>query len=195
VPAAVTDRAGPLQLHGGARDTLAAHARPARDALLRDLHLVIGQVVRVLQEPATELRVPRVVAVAGPRLRHVRERHLGVAQQLLHHRLATSRDLFLVVLGHDLRGPLSGVNMSVQLRARPDLSEAARHQAAARIKRASRAMSRLITDLLQYTRARLGAGMPISRAFCGLCTCARGRPSRCAPVSPSSRLPSRCDGT
>jgi signal transduction histidine kinase len=82
--------------------------------------------------------------------------------------VAASRDMFLAVLGHDLRGPLSGVNMSVMLLAKPDLSEAARHQAAARIKRASREMSRLITDLLEYTRTRLGAGIPISRAACDL---------------------------
>jgi len=82
--------------------------------------------------------------------------------------VAASRDMFLAVLGHDLRGPLSGVNMSVLLLAKPDLSEAARHQAAARIKRASREMSRLITDLLEYTRTRLGAGIPICRAPCDL---------------------------
>ncbi len=82
--------------------------------------------------------------------------------------LEASRDMFLSVLGHDLRGPLSSVNMSVMLLAKPELAEAARHQAAARIKRASVEMTRLITDLLEYTRTRLGAGMPITRAACDL---------------------------
>ena len=48
------------------------------------------------------------------------------------------------------------------------LSDAARQKAAARIKRASREMNRLITDLLEYTRTRLGAGIPIDRAACDL---------------------------
>lgn len=82
--------------------------------------------------------------------------------------VATSRDMFLAVLGHDLRGPLSGIDLSAMLLAKPGLSDAARQQAAARIKRASRDMNRLITDLLEYTRTRLGAGMPIDRSVCDL---------------------------
>ena len=76
--------------------------------------------------------------------------------------------MFLAVLGQDLRGPLSGIDMSAMLLAKPGLSDAARQQAAARIKRASRDMNRLITDLLEYTRTRLGAGMPIERSVCDL---------------------------
>ena len=82
--------------------------------------------------------------------------------------VAASRDMFLAVLGHDLRGPLSGINMSAHVLAKPGLSDAAIQQAAARIKRASRDMNRLITDLLEYTRSRLGAGIPIDRSPCDL---------------------------
>ena len=82
--------------------------------------------------------------------------------------VAASRDMFLAVLGHDLRGPLSGIEMSAMLLAKAGLSDAPRQQAAARIKRASRDMKRLITDLLEYTRTRLGAGIPIDRAACDL---------------------------
>ncbi len=82
--------------------------------------------------------------------------------------VAASRDMFLAVLGHDLRAPLSGINMSAMLLAKPGLSDAARLQSAVRIKRASRDMNRLITDLLEYTRTRLGAGMPIDRLACDL---------------------------
>lgn len=82
--------------------------------------------------------------------------------------VGASRDMFLAVLGHDLRGPLSGISMSAMLLAKPGLSDAARQQAAARIKRASRDMNRLITDLLEYTRTRLGAGIPIERSACDL---------------------------
>lgn len=82
--------------------------------------------------------------------------------------VAASRDMFLAVLGHDLRGPLSGIDMSAMLLAKAGLADAARQQAAARIKRASRDMNRLITDLLEYTRTRLGAGIPIDRSVCDL---------------------------
>ena len=82
--------------------------------------------------------------------------------------VATSRDMFLAVLGHDLRGPLSGIDMSAVLLGKPGLSDPARQQAAARIRRSSRDMNRLITDLLEYTRTRLGAGIPIDRSACDL---------------------------
>lgn len=82
--------------------------------------------------------------------------------------VAASRDMFLAVLGHDLRGPLSGIDMSAMRLAKPGLTDASRIQTAALIKRASREMNRLITDLLEYTRTRLGAGIPIERAACDL---------------------------
>ena len=80
--------------------------------------------------------------------------------------VAASRDMFLAVLGHDLRGPLSGISMSTLLLTKPGLDDASRHKAAARIKRASTEMGGLITDLLEYTRTRLGAGMPMELTDC-----------------------------
>ena len=80
--------------------------------------------------------------------------------------VASSRDMFLAILGHDLRSPLSGISMSSALLGMSNLPEEARHQAVMRIKRASLEMSRLITDLLEYTRSRLGAGIPVDRVAC-----------------------------
>ena len=79
-----------------------------------------------------------------------------------------SRDMFLAVLGHDLRGPLSGINMSNQLLSMPGLSEEAKRKAGLRIGRASQAMNHLITDLLEFTRTRLGSGIPIERSNCDI---------------------------
>jgi signal transduction histidine kinase len=77
-----------------------------------------------------------------------------------------SRDMFLAVLGHDLRGPLSGINMSNRILSKPGLSEEAKLKAGLRIGRASQAMNHLITDLLEFTRTRLGSGIPIERSAC-----------------------------
>lgn len=80
--------------------------------------------------------------------------------------VSASRDMFLAVLGHDLRSPLSGIRMSALMLSKPGLDDAARHKAAARIQRASTEMGGLITDLLEYTRTRLGAGMPMELTDC-----------------------------
>jgi signal transduction histidine kinase len=80
--------------------------------------------------------------------------------------LAASRDMFLGVLGHDLRAPLATISASNRVLAEPHLEPAARQQASARVGRSVKAMSRLISDLLDYTRSRLGAGIPIERTSC-----------------------------
>lgn len=82
--------------------------------------------------------------------------------------VAASRDMFLGVLGHDLRGPLSSIAMSNQLLSVLDLPAASRQRASARVARAIKDMTGLIEDLLDYTRSRLGAGIPISQATCDM---------------------------
>ena len=82
--------------------------------------------------------------------------------------VAESRDMFLAILGHDLKGPLSAIDMSSLLLGKADLSPTARQQAGLRIRRACKAMNRLISDLLEYTRSQLGSGIPIERAACDL---------------------------
>jgi signal transduction histidine kinase len=72
-----------------------------------------------------------------------------------------ARDLFLGMLGHDLRGPLSTIanSASLDVRARPDDS-----RGAAIILRSVAQMRALLDDLVEYTRYRLGAGLAIAPA-------------------------------
>ena len=81
-----------------------------------------------------------------------------------------SREMFLAILGHDLRGPLSGIQLSNRLLSQPGLTEEARLKAALRIGRATRAMNLLITDLIEFTRTKLGSGIPIEWSACDLAT-------------------------
>lgn len=71
-----------------------------------------------------------------------------------------SRELFLGILGHDLRNPLTAIIglAELQLRARTPERQAA---AAAQIGNSARRMSHMITDLVELTRLRLGAGIAI----------------------------------
>lgn len=82
--------------------------------------------------------------------------------------VTTSRDMFLAVLGHDLRTPLQAISMTGRLLLKPELSDAALQAAAMRIERCSTAMGLLISDLLEFTRARLGPGIPLARTACDL---------------------------
>ena len=75
--------------------------------------------------------------------------------------LARSRDTFLAILGHDLRTPLGAMWGAVEILAKSK-DEAARASAYAAGKRSLAAMGDMIRDLLDFTRTRLGKGIPIS---------------------------------
>lgn len=74
-----------------------------------------------------------------------------------------TRELFLAVLGHDLRAPLATLSLSATLLARPDLGEARRTVIAGNVTRSTRLMQRIVNDLLGFTRTQLGKGLPIER--------------------------------
>jgi signal transduction histidine kinase len=82
--------------------------------------------------------------------------------------VTTSRDMFLAVLGHDLRSPLQAISMTGRLLLRPALPDEARQAAAMRIERCATTMGLLINDLLEFTRTRLGSGIPLARTTCDL---------------------------
>ena len=75
-----------------------------------------------------------------------------------------SRDLFLGVLGHDLRNPLGAIMMSATVMITQEGPGWTHLKTASRILNAGTRMDGLISDLVDFTRTRLGAGMPISRA-------------------------------
>jgi signal transduction histidine kinase len=72
-----------------------------------------------------------------------------------------AQDIFLSILGHDLRNPLGAVTMSAQYLMQSPTLESKHVKAAAMIYNSSKQMNQLIGDLLDFTRTRLGQGMNI----------------------------------
>ena len=73
-----------------------------------------------------------------------------------------SHDIFLAILGHDLRSPLNAVSMSAHYLSTPGRVAPESQPAVARITQSMLAMSLMIRDLLEFTRTRLGKSIPIS---------------------------------
>ena len=73
--------------------------------------------------------------------------------------LARTRDLFLGMLGHDLRNPLNTIVSSLYSleKQAPETTR----PVFARVSRAAERMTRMIAQLLDFTRARLGAEIPL----------------------------------
>ena len=75
-----------------------------------------------------------------------------------------SRQMFLAILGHDLRNPLNSVLMSAaQLTTIGEL-DAEPAVLATQITSSATAMADMIRDLLDFTSTELGVAMPLSRA-------------------------------
>lgn len=75
-----------------------------------------------------------------------------------------SRDIFLAILGHDLRAPLQAVSMSTELLMRKVKLEGDALTCALHIKRGARHMAVMVGDLLELVRSRLGKTLPIEPA-------------------------------
>src|SRR6185503_16138148 len=78
---------------------------------------------------------------------------------------------FIGILGHDLRNPLNAIVMATAILQKAAL-EPASARAVGRISSSAERMRRMIADLLDFTRGRLGGGIPIQpkptdlRAIC-----------------------------
>lgn len=84
-----------------------------------------------------------------------------------------SRDLFLAILGHDLRAPLQAVSMSTELLLRKTTLEGDALTCVHHIKRGTRHMAVMVNDLLELVRSRLGKGLPIEPTPMDLADAAR----------------------
>lgn len=118
------------------------------------------------------------------------------------HRVDQSRQMFLAILGHDLRNPLNSIGMSAQAtllrnKVDPDTSEAL-----SRIEKSVQAISRLIKDLLDFAATGLGEHIPLVLAPVNLELLARevvdelkaSHPNRKLRLDASHDLACHCDG-
>jgi signal transduction histidine kinase len=78
--------------------------------------------------------------------------------------LDESKEMFLAILGHDLRSPLGAVQMSAMFMLDTGELEEPHLTLTRRIASSSKRMEQMVGDLLDFTRSRLGNGIPIVRA-------------------------------
>ncbi|MDP3230517.1 MAG: HAMP domain-containing sensor histidine kinase [Acidovorax sp.] len=81
-----------------------------------------------------------------------------------------TRELFLAILGHDLRMPLFSMRLAGESLRKPTLSAAQIAETGDRIRSSTRLMNSMVADLLGFTRTQLGSGMPIVPAFVDVAT-------------------------
>jgi signal transduction histidine kinase len=75
------------------------------------------------------------------------------------HAMARYRDQSLAILGHDLRNPLGAITMCAQVISRSEVPDGRTSRLASRILSSADRMTRMVGELLDLTRTRLGVGL------------------------------------
>jgi signal transduction histidine kinase len=124
------------------------HYQDARQAL-EDLREANEHMV------SATLRAQELTATAEGALQvsEGRERELQTVAEL--------REMFLGIIGHDLRNPLHMIVMTAEMLRLSGHLDAEEQRGVLRIVASSKRMSEMILKLLDFTRARLGGGFPI----------------------------------
>jgi len=73
-----------------------------------------------------------------------------------------TRDLFLAVLGHDLRAPLSTMTLAGEMLMREESRPEKMSKIGDKVRRSALLMNNMVADLLGFTRTQLGKGMPVN---------------------------------
>lgn len=143
------DNAGRMDVEREATDKDLTNERAAVDTLVDDQReanqQMVGATIRA-QELAVEAEAARERAEAS-------ERELR--------KVAEFREMFIGILGHDLRNPLGSIVMGAALLLRRGHLDEDDAETAMRIVGSGQRITRMVTQLLDLTRARLGGGLPI----------------------------------
>jgi len=99
-----------------------------------------------------------------------------------------SKEMFLAILGHDLRTPLGAVIMSSQFMLDTGELKEPHLTLMTRVLRSARRMNQMVGDLLDFTRSRLGTGLPIAPVAMDLARVASHAVEEMASAHPKSKL-------
>lgn len=155
---------------------------------------------RALRATVLRLWLPRVGAVSATVLEDMVRFNEAIDQALAQsivafsERADTARDLFLAVLGHDLRSPIANVSMVGELLARADLPPRHVQELGLRAARSARFMRHMVDDLLSYTRLQMGQGIPTSPALCDLAEVLGAAVADAGATYPKARFEIALDG-
>src|SRR3954469_22478468 len=153
----------------GAADT----AAETHGALRAEAGFTLGQMVsefRALRASVIRLWRAAAGAAGGSDFEDVTRFNEAIDQALAESLTRYARDLehskemFLAILGHDVRTPLGAIMMSATGLLMSRHLGQPEQEAASRILNSGTRIQQLVNDLLDFTRTRLGAGIPLSCA-------------------------------
>lgn len=98
------------------------------------------------------------------------------------------RNIFLGILGHDLRSPLGAILLSSEVLLRAGDLPAKATKISSRIYTSVKRANKIVGDLLDFTRTQLGAGIPVQRFNGDLVAACEGMVEEARAYHPESRI-------
>jgi two-component system, sensor histidine kinase and response regulator len=137
---------------------------------------------------------PRVLKSKARVFFQLHRQQLQLAEEL-QERSETLRmnELFTAMLGHDLRGPLSAIVMAAMIIEKKSADSTLRRMAG-RALSSARSMSRMIEDMLDLARARVGGGIAVRRVHGDLEAPLRRVAEECGAAHPEQRVEWQAQG-
>lgn len=150
----------------GSQETAAAIHGRLRHASNFTL-LELSAEFRALRATVLRMWLPRIGAMTDATVYEMVRFNEAIDQALAEsivtysERADQTRELFLAILGHDLRAPLATVSLAADLMIHQQQPTDPAAGNLRRIKRSSRLMASMVDDLLGFARTRMGKGMPM----------------------------------
>lgn len=104
------------------------------------------------------------------------------------------RERFLGIVGHDLRNPLNAIGLSARALLLRGVREEREIRAVQRIISSADRMARMIAELLDVTRIRLGDGLPIHTRTIDVCALTRDAIEELEALEPGAKITLTADG-
>src|SRR5688572_19140401 len=151
-------RLNPAQEHGAGR----AESGFTIGQMLAEFRALRATVIRLWNKAQPQCGVEELEELT--RFNEAIDQAVAESVSLYTQNIDRSKEMFLAILGHDLRSPLGAVLTSAQFMlenvslAEPSLT------LTTRIASSAQRMNDMIGDLLDFTRGRFGDGMPIDRS-------------------------------
>lgn len=117
-----------------------------------------------------------------------------VAARRAAERADRAKEEFIAVLGHDLRTPLSAILLTAQShQQQPSALEPCR-EAGRRISTSASRMGRMIDSVVDFTRSRLGGGIPIKREATDMAALCRAPLDELRAIHPAADISLKVEG-
>jgi signal transduction histidine kinase len=127
---------------------------------------------------------------------HVSEqaRRHAEASAEAHRAVLEFQERFVAVLGHDLRNPLAAIDMAAGLLRQhaEQANDSLAIRILARVRSSSLRMSRMVEQILDLSRSRIGGGLGVRPAPMDLCAMLTGIVEELRTANPSHKLELRC---